>query len=166
MFLSNLYNLAFESTKARHILFAYTLNQTIDFIRNQLRNKKAYNSLISIEEKQLELLTNLRFKHFFISIVGKCMEVLLDKKIESIKQVGFTVNESSNTLQVLQADLLPVINFILSVTCSNIDNFQKVMEDKNSLINISKNVSAILYASLISSNNPIIEKFRKIMIVD
>lgn len=167
LFLSKtLYLDAFSKTKARHILFAYCLNQSIDTIRVDLKSKKIQNTIIDIEEKMLTLLVNLRFKNYFIAIFGECLEILLGKKINDIKDVVFTTQESKNSVYVITNDLLPVVNFVLTLTTTTISNFSLILEEKNSLNRISGVVSSILYASLVSVKDKRIDDFRKILSVE
>jgi hypothetical protein len=162
-----MYRLAFEDKKARHILFAFAIARAIDERRNELRMKKNTNTIIEIENNQLILLRNLRFKYFLISIIGKCLPVILGRNID-IGQIGFTpeyANQKNKSLNDITAELLPLINIVLTYTASSITkDFSEVIREDNILERISKQVSSIIYAS----NNPAIpnpsfDKLRKML---
>lgn len=164
------YRTAFENTKARHILFAYCLNRAIDERRYELRKKRENNSIIEIEEKQLLLLKNLRFKFFFISIFGRCLEPLLNQKV-TIKQIGFNpeVSKTSNkSINDLVVEILPVVNIVLTyvTTIINGKDFSEVLEEDDPVTRISNQVSSIVYATITAAPNPTIENFRRIISKD
>ena len=166
----SLYKAAFEHTKARHILFAYCLIRAIDERRFELRTKKGNKTIITIEEKQLLLLKNLRFKYFFVAVFGKCLESILGQKV-LIKQVGFTPvaskaqNKSINDLIV---EILPVVNIVLTFVTTTINGkeFYEILEEENPVERISTQVGSILYATLTASTNPAIEIFKSILTID
>jgi len=150
-----MYRQAFEDKKARHILFAFAIARAIDERRNELKNKKTANTIIDIENSQLILLRNLRFKYFLISVIGKCLPVILGRNID-IGQIGLTpeyANQKNKSLNDITAELLPLINMVLTYTANTITNdFFFFFREDNILETISKQVSAIIYAS----NNPTI----------
>jgi AIPR protein len=160
------YKIAFDKTNPRHILFAYCLNQAIDEIRINLKKKKDDDTIIDIEERQLQLLRNLRFKNFFIAVFGKCIDVLLSKKVTNIKEVCFSPEASKaqkNSLEALIVELYDVVNFVLIYMIPNIQDWQQTFDDENALALVSSGVSAMMYASLATSKNKTIDDFRKIM---
>lgn len=162
-----MYRLAFEDKKARHILFAFAISRAIDERRNELKNKKNLNTIIDIENDQLILLRNLRFKYFLISVIGKCLPVILSKSID-IGQIGLTpeyANTKFKSLNDITAELLPLINIVLTYTASSITkDFSEVIREENILEKISKQVSAIIYASNNPSiPNPLFENLRKML---
>lgn len=162
-----LYKLAFENAKARHILFSYCLTKSLDERRFELKNKKDLNTIIELEEKQLLLLRNLRFKFFFVSIFGKCLESLLGQKI-ILSQVGFTPDACRKKVNELVLDVLPVVNIVLTyaTTVINGKDFSEVLEEEDPVTRISNQVSSILYATLTAGPNPMIDRFRSIVTKD
>jgi AIPR protein len=163
----NLYKAAFESTKARHILFAYCLIRAIDERRFELKVKKDTGTIIALEEKQLGLLKNLRFKYFFVAVFGKCLEPLLEKKV-NIKDVGFTPNSAkaeNKSINDLILDLLPVVNIVLTFVSTTINGKElyEVLEEESPADRISTQVGSILYATLNASSNPAIDNFRNVL---
>ena len=165
----NSYKSAFENVHARHILFVYCLNGAINERRNQLKLKKEENTIIPIEEKQLTLLRSFKFKYFYVSIFGKCLEILLNTKITSIKQVGFKeefAQKRNYPLNSLIVDLLPVVNLVLihtSISVNGKDFTELLEEGGDSIDKIANQVSGMLYASIYSGTNFDIERFRKII---
>ena len=69
-----LYTNAFEGKKARHVLFVYSLARAIDDRRLALKAKSIEGKIISLEEEQLALLRNLRFKSFLMAVTAAVLE--------------------------------------------------------------------------------------------
>ena len=162
-----MYRIAFDEKKARHILFAFALARAIDERRNELKEKRNNNTIIDIEESQLILLRNLRFKYFLMSVIGKALPVLLGKKVD-VSQIGLTpeyAKASNKSLNDIIAELLPVINVILTYTASSITrDFSELIREEGILERISKQVSSILYASSNSSiPNPTLDKLKSML---
>lgn len=162
-----MYRLAFEDKKARHILFAFAIARAIDERRNELKIKKTTNTIIDIENSQLILLRNLRFKYFLISVIGKCLPVILGKNID-IGQIGLTpeyANQKNKSFNDITAELLPLINIILTYTANSITkDFSEVIREDNILDTISNQVSAIIYASNSPTiPNPLFDNFKKML---
>lgn len=74
-----LYNEVFQNSKARHLLFVYTLSKSIEDVYGRLKNK---DNLIPMEEQQLNILRNLKSKNFIISLIGEVTQIIADKKID------------------------------------------------------------------------------------
>lgn len=161
------YRTAFEEKKARHIIFAYVIARAIDEKRNELRDKQSKNTIISLEERQLILLKNLRFKYFLISVIGKCLQVILNRNVD-VSQIGFTPEYSkaaNKSINDLVAEVYPLINLVLTFTSSFITkDFSETIREPNLLDNISNQVGSIIYASNAAVQNPSIEKLKTILI--
>lgn len=165
-----LYKAAFNDAKARHILFAYCLSRSVDEKRIELKGKKAAGTIIALEEKQLVLLTNLRFKYFFLSLFGKCLETILSRKV-TLKLVGFSPNLAKDPKKVINElilDLMPMVTMVLtySATVINGKDLADVFNEDNSVETIGEKTSSILYATLAGGSTPQVEAFRKIVTAD
>jgi hypothetical protein len=146
-----LYNLAFEGKKARHIFFVYTLARAIDERRIELKNKSNARSIISIEEDQLSLLRNLRFKPFLVAIVAKTLETILGRKIhpEAVSFSPEAAKAENNTLIALVASWSPVVEAVLSFISAQItatDFARRIADEEDIVENVAKPVNAMLYA--------------------
>ena len=110
---SHLYRNAFEHKKARHILFVYSLARAIDNRRLELKKKSSQDSLISIEEKQLEFLRNLNFKPFLISTIAHSLETIVGSHCDPLT-VSFEPNVAKDTvLTELSARWIPIVDAVL-----------------------------------------------------
>lgn len=163
------YKSAFENTKARHILFVYCLSRAIDERRYELKTKKQTGTIMEMEEKQLILLTNLRFKYFFISVFGRALETLLGQKVD-IKQVGFTPNATkfeTYSINELIVFVLPLVSIVLTFTSTVIggNEFSEIIQDPAALDKVSVQVVSMLYATLSTNPNPAVTQFKTIMTV-
>lgn len=137
-----LYTLAFDGKKARHILLVYALARAIDERRIELKKKSTADSIISIEEEQLALLRNLRFKSFLIAVVAKALETVLGRKIDP-ETVAFSPQASKasvNSLVSLVATWSPVVESVLSflVTQVNASDFSKRFAEDGYLESVAK----------------------------
>ncbi len=144
-----LYKNAFEGKKAVHILFVYTLSRAVDERRIQLKGKSSDGSIITIEEQQLSLFRSLRFKSFLIAVMARCIEPILGRRVD-VETIAFSQEASkSNTLFALVAEWSPVVETVLSFITTRIDlsKFVERAADESLVEEISKDVSAILYAS-------------------
>lgn len=144
-----LYKNAFEGKKATHILFVYTLARAIDERRLELKKKSNDGLIITMEEQQLSLLRNLRFKSFFIASMAACLESIVGRKVDP-ETIAFKTEEcKSNTLLALVAAWAPVVEAVLSFVATRIDSarFGERASDESLVSEVSKDVSAILYAS-------------------
>lgn len=159
-----LYKKAFESKKARHILFAFTLARAIDEFRLVLKQKYIDGSIIDIESNQLLLFRNLRFRNFFISIIGRCLEQILGQGVD-VGLVAFIPefsNARNKTFDELVAIWLPIVGMVLVhiVAVSNQD-ISEIMGKSNGLDDIALKVGALIYASQLTGIPNSIEIFRK-----
>jgi len=110
---SNMYRIAFENTKARHILFVYSLARAIDNRRLELKAKSDQNNLIDIENKQLELLRNLNFKPFLIASVANSLETIIGTHCDPMN-ISFRPDIVRNTvLTDLSARWMSVVEIVL-----------------------------------------------------
>jgi len=108
-----LYKNAFEGKKARHILFVYTLSRAVDTKRLELKKKSDEGTLISIEQKQLDLLRNLNFKPFLINVIANSLEAIVGRVCDPLT-VGFKPDQAKDhTINELAARWLPVVETFL-----------------------------------------------------
>jgi hypothetical protein len=144
-----LYRNAFEGKKATHVLFAYTLGRAVDERRIELKQKSNCGTIISLEEAQLSLLRNLRFKSFLIAVVARCLESILGRKVD-FETVAFNAaNVKGNSLYALAAIWSPIVEAVLSFVATQIDSvtFAARSGEEELVETVAKQVSAILYAS-------------------
>jgi hypothetical protein len=161
-----MYRTAFEDKKAKHLLFSYVIARAMDERRNELKKKQSDGSIIDLEQKQLVLLRNLRFKYFFISVFGKTLDVILGKNID-LSQIGFTPNYSkadNKSINDLIAEIIPVINLVLTYSSTFIsEDFGEFIRRENAAKTLSDQVKSIIYAQESANPSPVIENFRKIL---
>lgn len=144
-----LYNTAFQGKKARHLLFVYTLARAIDERRISLKQKSTKGTIIALEEKQLSLLRNLRFKYFLIAAVGRVLEAVIRKKV-SLETIAFNPDASkasSNTVLALIAAWGPIVDVILSLVSAQISEIElgQILRDDIAFNKVCEQVSALVY---------------------
>jgi len=145
-----LYANAFEGKKARHILLVYALSRAIDERRITLKQKSSLGKIITLEEGQLALLRNLRFKAFLIATIAACLEVIAEKKFD-LTTVAFdpsVADSSKNGLVDLVAFWGPIVEQVLSYVSTQMQSsdLSEKYSDDEFFPKIVKNVSALLYA--------------------
>ncbi|NJO66193.1 MAG: hypothetical protein HC832_00975 [Leptolyngbyaceae cyanobacterium RM1_405_57] len=157
------YDQAFKDKKARHILFVHTLSKAIDARKLELKEKQSTNQLVSIEEKQLYLFRNLRFKTFLIAVTAKCLESVIGEKVDLL-QVAFTPEASKNSnksINDLAALWLPVVTAVLAYATGAIDkDLSEILSEENALENIAGKVSTAIYTNQAITPNPALSSFK------
>ncbi|HLY44770.1 MAG TPA: AIPR family protein [Stellaceae bacterium] len=146
-----LYSNAFESKKARHILFVYSLARAIDERRIALKTKSTDGTIIAMEEEQLALLRNLRVKAFLIAVTARTLESIIGRKVDPFT-VAFTptaANVRNSSLVDLTARWTPLVEAVLTFVSTRVaaGQFSQKLQEEDFIIEISKQVSALLYAS-------------------
>jgi hypothetical protein len=160
----HLYRRAFELKKARHILFVYALSRAVDERRIELKQKENAGRIIKIEKAQLSLLRNLRFKYFFISTLGACLEQILGEPVD-LREVAFQpefAKRENKTINDLVAICLPIVAITLThVTSVLPGDLSEVMKRAEAFVDFSRKVSSLIYASQVGGVSSIIEPFRE-----
>jgi len=148
---NQVYKQAFDGKKARHILLVYTLARAIDERRIELKKKSSEGRIIGLEEHQLLLLRNLRFKFFLLAVLAGCLEPLLGFKVD-LATVAYSpnaANASKRTFISLIAECLPVVTSVLTLFCTQVkpDNLSDWMTRDKAVDTLSQMISAILYST-------------------
>lgn len=159
-----LYQNAFEGKKARHILFVHTLSRAIDERRIELKMKSIQKKIISMEEEQLALLRNLRFKQFFIAVIARTLEPILGQKID-LQAVGFLPDAAhikANSLLALVARWTPIVEAELAFAATRVNSaeFAVRASEEEYLDEVVKHVGSLLYAGKASAQH---EDFLKLV---
>jgi hypothetical protein len=145
-----LYQNAFDGTKARHILFVYTLSRAIDNKRLDFKGKSNQDGLIAVEEKQMVLLRNLNFKPFLINVIANSLETVIGRPCDS-RTVGFKLNSAKeNSINGLAARWIPIIEAILPLitAVAKPDTFFKLLSSDDSFLeSIKTQIDAMLSAT-------------------
>lgn len=146
-----LYTNAFEGKKARHILFVYTLARAIDERRIELKRKSNAGIIIGVEEDQLALLRNLRFKTVLIAVIAKSLETVIGRKVDPFT-VAFTPNAAkvpNNSLLALVARWTPIVEANLAFVATKLSPAELVarFSEETFLEELAKYVAGMLYAS-------------------
>jgi hypothetical protein len=152
-----LYTNAFENKKARHILLVHSLSRAIDERRLFLKAKSTEGKIISVEEEQLGLLRNLRFKQFLIAVTARSLETVIDRKVDTFT-VAFSpdaAKTSNNTLVELVARWTPVVESVLSFVAIKVSPPELSLSVSNEafLDEVARNGSTLLYASRASQQH-------------
>lgn len=152
---STTYKATFDGKKARHILFVYSLSRAIDERRLALKQKTGTSGLISLEEQQLTLLRNLRFKFFFLSILAKTLESITGRRID-VGTVAYSPDAAkvaNNSLTALVAAALPPVTSVLTMVCTQVrpENLSEQMaKNGGGVEEIARTVSGLIYSANVS----------------
>lgn len=154
-----LYTNAFENKKARHILLVYTLSHAIDERRLVLKAKSTAGTIINIEEEQLALLRNLRFKAFLIAVVAQVLETVILRKVDPLTLAfkADVAKSDANSLVELTAKWGPVVDHVLSLVSTQVDPaaISERFSDEDFLPSVSKAISGLLYAGKASDQHSV-----------
>ena len=117
------YNRAFEEKSARHILFVYALSRAIDDIRSELKDQNAQGELLKAQEKRLRIARSVRFKYFFMAVIGGALESVLNRKIDRgtvafSQEASMAKNKTMEELAVAWKPVAQSVFFSLSFTIS------------------------------------------------
>lgn len=128
----------------------YSLARAIDERRLVLKAKSTANTIIKLEEDQLALLRNLRFKAFLIAITAQVLEAVVLKKID-VQTVAFREDMAKldvNSLVELIAAWGPLVDQILSFVSTQVtpQTLSEKFSDESFLPTVAKTVSALLYS--------------------
>jgi hypothetical protein len=153
---NTVYKAAFDGKKARHILFVYSLARAIDERRLELKRKSTEASgFLALEEHQLMLLRNLRFKYFFLSILAKAVEPITGRRtdINTIAYSPDAARVANNTFTELVAATLPIVTCVLNLVCTQVktDKLSEIMAKEESVDSIATTVSALMLSTNVGS---------------
>jgi AIPR protein. len=158
-----LYNEVFQTSKARHLLFAYTLSKSIENVYGILKCKE---NLIQLEEQQLNILRNLKAKNFIIALVGQGMEAICNKKIDK-KNVCFGYdycNANKYDLDYLIDKWKPVVTLVISFLPQKItSDFNKIIKEEKILERLGGELQAFIYTMKNAGLAPTLEEFSKMV---
>lgn len=159
-----LYNLAFSGKKARHILLVYALVRAIDERRIELKNKSTAGTIINLEEEQLRLLRNLRFKYFLVAVIASVLETIVGRKVnkETIAFSTEAAKTKNKSLIDLTAMWSPIVESVVTFLTTQVDSrtLGDRIAEEGALENISKLIGAFLYSS---RNNQAFQSFASIV---
>lgn len=148
------YQNAFEGIKARHILLVFALSRAIDSKRLELKRKSDGQQLIAVEEKQLDLLRNLNFKPFLISVIAQSLETIVGSPCD-LRTVGFKPEVArSNGVNELAARWLPVVEAFLPLLTTQVKPetfFRSLTADEDYLGTIKAHMDAMITATGLAS---------------
>ena len=145
-----LYDNAFASKKARHILFVYTLARAIDNKRWELKEKSTDGALIAVQESQLNLLRNLNFKPFLINVISNSLETIVGVPCDPFT-VGFKPEVAkAATVTELAARWLPVVETFLPLLTAVVQPstfFKNLSSDEGFIKTVKIQMDAMLTAT-------------------
>jgi hypothetical protein len=148
---SSVYKTAFDGKKARHILLVYTLARAIDERRTELKTKRGTGALIALEEQQLTLLRNLRFKYFFMSVLARSLEPIVGWPVDlgTVAYLPEVAKTTSNSFTSLVAAAVPVVTSVLTLLCTQVkvDNLSEVIARENTSETLASTISALIYST-------------------
>ena len=79
--------------------------------------------ILSLEENQLALLRNLRFKHFFVAVTSAILETTLGRKVaaDTVAFSPIAGSISTNSIEALVAGWSPVVEAVLAYVCTKVN---------------------------------------------
>lgn len=134
-----------RESKARHILLAFALSNSIYAVKSKISNK---NSLNTNEQQALYLFSNLKFKMLFLSLFARTLSIYtetnLDVKTAAISQ-EYAVKPMHELVHIF--DFFTEIVLNIMVTHLENKNFNEYANDKMKFEELSKEVNDTIAAS-------------------
>ncbi|MEB1609571.1 AIPR family protein [Xanthomonas campestris pv. campestris] len=159
------YNRAFEGKSARHILFVYTLSRAIDDLRSDLKKANSEGKLLKAEEKQHRIARSVRFKYFFMSVVGGALESVIGQPI-NLETASFSKDASNSknyTVEELAAFWKPVARSLFSLLASQLpDDPSEILNNPGKAKELADTIGAMASAANVSEQ-PAFKKFSELM---
>ena len=142
-----------EQTTAKHIIFAYSLLKAVEAKKLNLWNKNKDNSLIAIEETQLDFFRKRGSTFLMTSAIARCLEILLTKQIPNSFSMAFKSNLSpdeaanrwSSIVETASAFTTPLVEG-LSDGFRTRETVDKAIQTFQSLIDATKEANATIYS--------------------
>jgi hypothetical protein len=129
----------------------YALARAIDERRVELKNKSTEGSIITIEEEQLRLLRNLKFKYFLVAVIASVMETIVGRKLnkETVAWSQETFKTRSKSIIDLTAAWSPIVESVITFLTTQVESrtLSELIAKEGALESISKNVGALLYSN-------------------
>lgn len=149
-----------ERTKARHIIFAYSLLKAVERKKLDLWNKSKNNSLIEIEKDQLHFFRKRGSTFLMASAIARCLEIFLNKQISNLFSMAFRSNLSpeeatkrwSSIVEPASAFTEPLVEG-LSDGFKTHDTVDKAIQTFQSLIAATKQANAKIYSEFTKQVN-------------
>jgi len=157
------YDNAFHESKAQHILLAYCISKSIETVKSQLKSKSAK---IESEKNQLAFLQNLKSKYFVAAVIGKIIEEIVQKPLDT-KLVKYSYNTSlskNNSLNELIDLWVPVIKAVLPMIIQHTTTDLGVyLSKENPLDSVSSEVKDKLTSIRSLTEIPALDKLNQLV---
>jgi hypothetical protein len=158
-----LYELTFKGKKARHILLVHSFSRAIDELRLTLKQKSSNGTIIEIEQQQLALLRNLRFKFLFLALIARVLEPIVGWRVIA-NSVAFrpdVANVRNRSVESLVAECMPVVAVVLSFVAANTtpEALSELLTKEERFNELVSRVSAMIYAV----PNPQLDNFKTLV---
>lgn len=156
-----LYRNAFEGKHARHVLLVYALAHAIDEMRLVLKSKSNDGKLIEVEQQQLGLMRNLRFKHFFIALMAATLETAIGKRCDPLAVAFAQSTAEKHTIAELGALWAPLVETLLALLTASDDakDFGSRFHDENYILGLAKQIKAFLLMNKAAEKHEAFAKF-------
>lgn len=142
-----------EQTKAKHIIFSYSLLKAVERKKHDLWSKSKNNSLIEIEKSQLDFFRKRGSTFLMTAAVARCLEIILNKQIPNSFSLTFNSNLSpedattrwSSIVEIASAFTAPLVEGLSDGfrTHETVDN---AIQTFQSLIVSTKEANSAIYS--------------------
>lgn len=149
-----------EQTKAKHIIFAYSLLKAVEKKKLDLWNKSKNNSLINFEKNQLHFFRKRGSTFLMASAIARCLEIFLNKPISNLFSVAFRSSLSPEKATKRWSSIVePASVFTAPLVEGLSDGFKtretvdKAIQTFQSLIAATKQANAKIYSEFAKQVN-------------
>jgi hypothetical protein len=110
---NSLYDRVFNhKTTAKHIVFVYSLYQTLDDFKRELSDKKNNENITNAETDQLKFFLNRGSTVVATTAISACLEVLIDQQIPNSFKLSFGDMSPTKAKSIWRDVLTPMIALI------------------------------------------------------
>jgi len=135
-----------KETKARHLLLTYTLSKAIDQIKFQDKSELSRSDTISkSNQNKLKFFRNLKFKMFFIALIGNTLESFIDNKVDK-KSATISQEWAKKPIDDIVDNWLLTVNSVLNILANQIaeDDINEYINDKDKFDDLSKKIATVI----------------------
>jgi len=159
---NSLYERVFNTkTTAKHIVFVYSLHESLDDFKRELSRKKESNSITTAELSQLKFFLYRGSNLVAVTAISGCLEVLLNEQIPDLFKLSFG-NVSPNDAKLIWKEVLTPLIALISQLVPAVKDGIKGQASTSATISIFRS----LVDATKASNDTIYASFRNKVKVD
>lgn len=121
-----------DETTSKHLIFAFSLLRGVEAKKRAIvdKAKKGEDTLTTLEKGQLEYFRNRGATYLFVSAIGGCLEIFLEKKVPTVFRLSFGEDCSPKKAQEIWNEIIdatvPFCEQLKDAFTDGLKNMEKV----------------------------------------